>query len=138
MANGQPTGTNQANIYAGDYAVTQSPSNVSNQNYLTNAGAFTNSASSYGTFDQSGNAWEWNDLTGTAGVNRGLRGGSFNNTAAESSSSQRSAQLATSEGSSGNWGFRVAAVPEPSTYAMALAGLACGGFLVRRRRLERA
>ena len=28
----------------------------------------------------------------------------------------------------------VAAVPEPSTYAMALAGLACGGYLVRRRR----
>ena len=25
-------------------------------------------------------------------------------------------------------------VPEPSTYAMALAGLACGGYLVRRRR----
>jgi hypothetical protein len=34
-------------------------------------------------------------------------------------------------------GFRLAApvaVPEPSTYAMALAGLACGGYLVRRRR----
>ncbi len=29
--------------------------------------------------------------------------------------------------------FQVAAVPEPSTYAMALAGLACGGYLVRRR-----
>jgi hypothetical protein len=28
----------------------------------------------------------------------------------------------------------VTAVPEPSTYAMALAGLACGGYLVRRRR----
>jgi outer membrane protein assembly factor BamB len=28
----------------------------------------------------------------------------------------------------------VAPVPEPSTYAMALAGLACGGYLVRRRR----
>jgi hypothetical protein len=27
-----------------------------------------------------------------------------------------------------------AVVPEPSTYAMALAGLACGGYLVRRRR----
>jgi autotransporter-associated beta strand protein len=28
----------------------------------------------------------------------------------------------------------VTVVPEPSTYAMALAGLACGGYLVRRRR----
>jgi len=30
--------------------------------------------------------------------------------------------------------FTVTAGPEPSTYAMALAGLACGGYLVRRRR----
>lgn len=30
--------------------------------------------------------------------------------------------------------LQVRAVPEPSTYAMALAGLACGGYLVRRRR----
>lgn len=30
--------------------------------------------------------------------------------------------------------FQVAAVPEPSTYAMALAGLACSGFAMWRRR----
>jgi hypothetical protein len=30
-----------------------------------------------------------------------------------------------------------APVPEPSTYCMALAGLACGGYLVRRRRRSR-
>ena len=30
----------------------------------------------------------------------------------------------------------VAAVPEPSTCAMAFAGLACGGYLVRRRRKQ--
>jgi hypothetical protein len=28
----------------------------------------------------------------------------------------------------------VTAVPEPSTYAMALAGLACGGYSIFRRR----
>jgi hypothetical protein len=34
-----------------------------------------------------------------------------------------------------NLGFRLVAVPEPSTYVMALAGLAGGGYsLVRRRR----
>jgi hypothetical protein len=36
-----------------------------------------------------------------------------------------------------NIGFRLAApvaVPEPSTYAMALAGLACGGYSMRRRK----
>jgi hypothetical protein len=31
----------------------------------------------------------------------------------------------------------VAAVPEPSTYAMALAGLACGGYSMFRRRRVR-
>jgi hypothetical protein len=30
--------------------------------------------------------------------------------------------------------FTIAAVPEPSTYIMAIAGLACGGYLVKRRR----
>jgi hypothetical protein len=30
--------------------------------------------------------------------------------------------------------FQVTAVPEPSTYAMALAGIACGGFSIWRRR----
>jgi hypothetical protein len=30
--------------------------------------------------------------------------------------------------------FGVEAVPEPSTYAMALAGLACGGYSMVRRR----
>jgi hypothetical protein len=28
----------------------------------------------------------------------------------------------------------ISVVPEPSTYAMALAGLACGGWGIRRRR----
>jgi hypothetical protein len=35
----------------------------------------------------------------------------------------------------GSPGF-AAVVPEPSTYVMALAGLACGGYLVRRRRKQ--
>ena len=33
--------------------------------------------------------------------------------------------------------FKFSAVPEPSTYAMALAGLACGGYSLFRRRLVR-
>jgi hypothetical protein len=32
--------------------------------------------------------------------------------------------------------FTTAAVPEPSTYAMALAGLACGGYSIWRRRKQ--
>ncbi len=48
--------------------------------YLTDVGAYTAkpSDSAYGTFDQGGNAWEWNeaDILGD-GAYRGLRGGSY-------------------------------------------------------------
>ena len=42
--------------------------------------------SAYGTFDQSGNVFEWNDLTGAGGSSRGLRSGIFSNTPPVSSS----------------------------------------------------
>ena len=129
----------QADYYASDYSVTQSSTYASNQNYLTDVGAFTNSASFYGTFDQTGNVNEWNDLTGTSGALRGKRGGAWNNNAFDASSSGRGPLGAFGTGGEdSNVGFRLAApvaVPEPSTYAMALAGLACGGWqMVRRRR----
>ncbi len=116
--------------------MTQRASYTDTQNYLTNAGAFANSQSAYGTFDQSGNVWEWNDLTGAAGPARGLRGGAWNyGDAINLASSTRHA-----EGPSGvrfDVGFRLAsptaAVPEPSTWAMVLAGIACGGWRIGRR-----
>ncbi len=55
-------GTNQANYRVRDrYAVTQSATLESDRNYLTAVGAFTRSASSYNTFDQTGNVTEWTD-----------------------------------------------------------------------------
>jgi sulfatase modifying factor 1 len=70
---------NQANFWVSGYgyAVTQSNTFSSSQNYLTDVGAFTNSASAYGTFDQNGNVSEWTDFTGAAGSNRKLRGGEW-------------------------------------------------------------
>jgi hypothetical protein len=83
----------------------------------------------------SGNLLEWNDLTGSAGSSRGVRGGSLNGSAFILSSSYRNTGDPSFEFVS--FGFRLASpvpVPEPSTYAMALAGLACGGSVVFRRR----
>jgi formylglycine-generating enzyme required for sulfatase activity len=72
------SGANQANyISGGAYSVTQSGSYVPNQNYLTDVGAFSGSGSFYGTFDQSGNVYQWNDLDGTPGSSPGLRGGNW-------------------------------------------------------------
>ena len=93
--------------------------------------------SAYGAFDMSGNVFEWNNLTGAAGSSRGLWGGGWYAT--------DPIYLSTSYGHSGapsfvfdhDIGFRLAspvAVPEPSTCAMALAGLACGGYSLFRRR----
>jgi hypothetical protein len=83
----------------------------------------------------SGNLFEWNDLTGAASSTRGLRGGSWDGSAFNVSSSVRF----TFDPSIGDdyTGFRLASpvtVPEPSTYAMAVAGLACGGYTIWRRR----
>ena len=91
--------------------------------------------SAYGAFDMSGNLFEWNDLTGAAGSSRGFRGGGWPYNSYYVSSSDRYNFGPSGEGD--NFGFRLAspvAVPEPSTYAMALAGLACGGYVVFRRR----
>jgi formylglycine-generating enzyme len=132
------SGANQANYNNGVYSVTQSASYSSSQNYLTDVGAFTNSASFYGTFDQSGNVYGWNDVNGTAGSSRGLRGGDWLSGAFDLSSSFGFTIDPSVEDL--NVGFRLAspvAVPEPSTWVMGLAGLACGGWQVWRRRRAR-
>jgi formylglycine-generating enzyme required for sulfatase activity len=129
------SGSNQANYNNGVYSVTQSASYSGSQNYLTDVGAFTNSASFYGTFDQSGNVNQWNDLDGLPGSSLGLRGGDWFNDASILSSSGRGVFDPSLE--SNNIGFRLAspvAVPEPSTSVMGLAGIACGGWQMYRRR----
>jgi formylglycine-generating enzyme required for sulfatase activity len=129
---------NQANYAASFvYSVTQSSTYVTSQNYLTDVGAFSGSESFYGTFDQSGNVYQWNDLDGTSGSSRGLRGGNWSdNVSADLSSSVRASNNASNE--SLDIGFRLAspvAVPEPSTWVMGAVGLACVAWRsVRRRR----
>lgn len=117
--NSRTTG-NQANIFRSSrFAVTQSTSYSTTQNYLTEAGAFNTSASSYGTFDQAGNVFELNDLTGLAGTNRGTRGGGCYSSEVNAISSWRRGDISpTAQFYDG--GFRVATSAWP---APALNGL---------------
>jgi formylglycine-generating enzyme required for sulfatase activity len=88
-------------------------------------GSYTESTSPYGTFDQGGNVWEWNESVIDSG--RGLRGGSF----FEDSPAGLAASARPSEAPQFqelHLGFRLASVPEPSNELLlvsALLTLAC-------------
>ena len=114
------------------YSVTQSPDYSSEQNYLTDAGAFSDSASAYDTFDQGGNVYEWNDAV--IGSFRGIRGGSWDNISNDLASSGRSSYPPEVADADRGVGFRLATVPEPSTYALLLMTGAGALWMARRRR----
>ena len=101
---------------------------------LTNVGSYTAkpSNSAYGTFDQGGSVWEWND-TVISGSSRGLRGGSFFVYGDYLRASYRGLNDPTYE--SGAVGFRVAEVPEPTSFALLAMGAL--GMPARRRGLGR-
>ena len=89
-------------------------------------GAYTQSDSFYGTFDQGGNVWEWNEAI-IAGSSRGLRGGNCSTSAITLTASGRGGTgFPTSVGP--DIGFRVASVPEPGSLVM-LAGIALTALL---------
>lgn len=115
-----------ANYYDVDYAKDQN----SLASYLTDGGAYgSNSGSFYGTYDQGGNVWEWNDAV-ISGSSRGVRGGSWSGSVGYLQSSFRGNTTPPFENN--NIGFRVASVPEPSTVLMVLIGL--GGLRMLKRR----
>ena len=74
--------------------------------HSTDVGSFSGSGSFYGTFDQTGNVVQWNDLDGTAGSGRGLRGGEWGGDSYSVSSSNRFYREPWLE--YGWWGFRLA------------------------------
>lgn len=98
--------------------------------YTTEVGAFVNSDSPYGTFDQSGNIWEWNE-TAVNSVARGVRGGFWNYSSDMLLASNREYLGVTLERY--GYGFRVASVPEPSSITSMLCG-ALGGLHWWQRR----
>jgi formylglycine-generating enzyme required for sulfatase activity len=111
------TGTNNANFF--DY-INNRFTDATNR--LTLVGAFALSPGPYGTFDQGGDVWQW-DETAVGGVSRDQRGGSFAGT-----SFGLSAQGYNDPSplvSDSTVGFRIAkvgtSVPEPSAVAILFA-----------------
>ncbi len=105
---------NQANYFTDQgsnvFSVTQSATYDPALNYLTPVGAFTASASYYGTFDQGGNVWEWNEAV--IGEWRVIRGNSWS-VHPLASHLQSSHRGYTESNYEVNWiGFRVARLPD--------------------------
>ncbi len=128
-----PTGSNTAPANGSPPGGSNSANYNANPNSITDVGSYANSSGFFGTFDQGGNLWEWNDTM--TGNNRVLRGGWFFGDQSFLASSHRHS-FNPANSNDNTVGFRVstfAPVPEPETYA-ALLGL-CGlaSALVRRR-----
>lgn len=90
-------------------------SSLSPSGNLTTVGS--NGVSSYyGTYDQNGQVFEWNDLDTTPGTLRGLRGGSFASPLSDLPASYRPT-LAEALYEGNQVGFRVATDSNPSGYS---------------------
>jgi formylglycine-generating enzyme required for sulfatase activity len=124
-------GTDPGNYatYNGDYGQGGPAAGIGPPYYKTEVGEWENSASPYGTFDQGGNVWEWNEAV--IGSWRGLRGGSFTSAYGGNTlhAASRENHYPATENSS--LAFRVSEVPEPTTLSLILLG---GLVVIRRRR----
>ncbi len=119
---------NSANYYDNGYS-------VGSPFYSTDVGAYTLSASPYGTYDQNGNVFEWLDTI--EGIKRIVLGSAWDYTSVDMLAGDRGDNIPTSENQ--YVGFRVASsifledettIPEPVSIGLLLLSL--GGFFVRK------
>jgi formylglycine-generating enzyme required for sulfatase activity len=115
-----PAGSNVISACAIPSAVPNTANCASLVGDLTIGGEYTGSASPFGTFDQGGNVWEWNEAIISSSF-RGIRGGSFDSSPFQLAVTARRNIGPTTE--SDNVGFRVAQVPEPATGLLVITGL---------------
>lgn len=127
--NGSATDPNSVNYYYSDaidngynggYAVNNSAT-LPVGSAITDGGSFLLADSYYGTFDQGGNVWEWNDAV-ISGTSRGLRGGAWNDGA-----NPLQALYRNSFGPTGQYsyvGFRIIMIPEPTAAGLMALGIA--------------
>jgi formylglycine-generating enzyme required for sulfatase activity len=121
---------NNANY--GDYIP---PYPIDSGKFTTLVGEFQLSAGPYGTFDQDGNVFEWNEaiIDGSYYVfSRGARGGWYGDISLGLSAAYRYDDLPTAQVSA--IGFRMVNVPEPGSITLLFTGIACLLTYARRRR----
>jgi len=120
-----PGGANSANYYGSGWAVDP-------PYYRNEVGAYTGSDSPYGTFDQGGNVWEWNETL--IGGSRGVRGGSFSFSDGTLRAAGRNGTGPAGEDY--HVGFRVASIPEPGSVALLALGAGMAVAVRRRKRRQ--